>query len=79
MREKGREKESRGASRLPTKQGAWCGPRSQDTEIMTWAKGRGLTNSTMRVSLFLSFEKWNEKEKEVHSIFLDRKALTFSG
>ena len=45
-----RERESRsggrgrGASRLPSEQGARCGAPSQDPEIMTWAQGRRLTN-----------------------------------
>jgi len=38
----------RGRSRLPAKQGARCGARSQDPEIMTQAKGRRLTTEPPR-------------------------------
>ena len=34
----------RAGSSLPTEQGAWCGAPSQDPGIMTWAKGRRLTD-----------------------------------
>ena len=44
-REAGRERErERGGSRLSAEQRAWCGTRSQDSEIMTWAEGSGLTH-----------------------------------
>jgi len=38
----------RGRSRLPAERGAWCGARSQDSEIMTWAEGRCLTTEPPR-------------------------------
>jgi len=39
----------RGRIRLPTEQGAQCGTRSQDPEIMTWAEGRRLANWATQV------------------------------
>ena len=41
----------RGRSRLPTEQGAQCGAWSQDPKIMTWAKGKCLTNWATQASL----------------------------
>ena len=43
----------RGRSRLPTEQGAWCGAPFQDPGIMTWAKGKRLTNWSPRCLLLL--------------------------
>ena len=42
-RERGRER-----SRLPGEQRAWCGARSQDSEITTWAEGSGLPTEPPR-------------------------------
>ena len=49
-REAGRE---RGGSRLPAQQRARCGARSQDSGIMTWTEGRGLTHWATQVPLRL--------------------------
>jgi len=35
-------------SRLPAKQGAWCGARSQDPGVTTWAEGSRLTTEPPR-------------------------------
>ena len=40
-------------SRLSAEQGARCGAQSQDLEIMTWAKGRCLTNWAIRAPQIL--------------------------
>ena len=42
----------RGRGRFPIQQGAWRGA-PQDPEIMTWAKGRHLTNWATQASLNL--------------------------
>ena len=54
-REAGRERERGGGSRLPAEHRAWCGTRSQDPDIMTWAEGRGLTHwaTQMPIHYFL--------------------------
>ena len=62
QRERQREREhkqgeGRGKSRLPTEQGAWCGARSQDPEIMTQAEGSRLTKTEPpRCPLLLFFK-----------------------
>lgn len=42
----------RGRNRLPTEQRAQHGARSQDPEIVTWTKGRSLTDWATQVPLF---------------------------
>ena len=39
----------RGRNRLPAEQASGCGPGSQDPVVMTWAKGRYLTNCATQV------------------------------
>ena len=51
----------RGRSRLSTEREAWCGAPSQDSGIMTWPRGRRLTNWATQVPhkvTFLSFVYW---------------------
>ena len=40
----GEEQRERISGRLHAEQGAWCRAYSKDPEIMTWAKGRHLTD-----------------------------------
>ena len=58
----------RGRSRLPVEQGAWCGARSQDSEIMTWAEGRCLTHWATQMPLlcliFFLRERERKRERE---------------
>ena len=46
----------KGRSRLPIEQAAWCRAWSQNPRIMTWAKGKHLTNRATQVSLF--YDSW---------------------
>ena len=48
-REREREHKRRGRSWLPAEQRAWFGAWSQDPEVMTWIKGRCLTNWVTQV------------------------------
>ena len=67
MRETKREREHKwrdgaeGGTRCSPEQGAWCGAWSQDPGIITWAKGRSLTNWVTQV---LSF--WSKKYTLLH-------------
>ena len=47
--------EVRGRSRLPMEPGAWCGTRSKDFGIMTWAEGSCRTNWATQAPLNLFF------------------------
>ena len=76
-REKEREREreraqaegrSRGRSRLPTKQGTWCGALSQNPGIMTWPKGRCIMDWATQVPRKWDFWSYNVLECEYRSL-----------
>lgn len=48
----------RGRSRLPAEKGAWCEAESQDSGIMTWAKGSSLTWATQVSLQEITSVKW---------------------
>ena len=59
----------RGRCRLPTEQGVWCKAQFWDSGIMTWTKGRCLTNWAIQAPLTSPIKRklWSCKRTQTHA------------
>ena len=68
--EREKKAETQAEEEADSMQRAWCGTCSQDPEIMTWAKGRYLTEPSRRSNMWFFFFNFNAHDNSLSWLLL---------